>query len=58
MAQENRAVVLKLVYFTVLMVAFPIGVFYCFHDYILSGEKRQNGRAHYANPKDSPQGAT
>ncbi|CAB1113180.1 unnamed protein product [Ectocarpus sp. CCAP 1310/34] len=34
-AKENRSVVKTLILFSAFMVAFPIGTFFAFHDYIL-----------------------
>lgn len=39
-AKQNRVVALKLVYFTVLMVTLPVGTFFLFHDFLLTGELR------------------
>lgn len=41
MADENRSVAVKLTYFTVLMVALPIGAFFFFHEFLLIGEQSE-----------------
>lgn len=38
LANENRAVAMKLIYYTVLMVASPIVVFFGLRDFLLVGE--------------------
>lgn len=39
-AKENRSVVKTLGMFSAMMVAFPIGTFFAFYDFLLLGEKR------------------